>query len=533
MRRRLPLLTAALTVLLAFPTGASAAILDVRIDTAAGPALCVSTSGLVTSVTVIVNRPGGATLAKLASALPQATQCDGSAGRSFRPDVPYAGLDGAAGASLEIADSSGDSVTVPFGVASFQTVHGGFSGVLHLRNLPSGGTTQITNGGSLGPTPVSSGSFDSGEIATPGAAVTVTATVGGKAVRAVLSPRPFAPNVSVGRRRDQRDGARRRSGRRGGRNRPDGARRSVDCAHIGGRPHRFRARCDCDSAVRRAARVRRDRGTRPVVVHDAARDRRVHGRRVRGRDPLLGSGLRWRSCLHHGLLLLVARAARPCGLGGQHRRARAVRRTRARRVRRERLRRIWGNGAQHCGGDGRVARGRRQRDGRPDRAVPRDIQPAHHRRWRARFARRRQPPRTRNTPPARGCVHLLTPRPAAGAAHDADGTHQPDGRRRSRARARRLSASRRRRRDGRPEWRRGGLGAARLPLPPGRNAGRIRAVGVGGRGRPRAGRARPGRRRRFATRDRIGFRGLLGRPRRSVSRRSRSSSARPTRPPTA
>ncbi len=265
----------------------------------------------------------------------------------------------------------------------------------------------------------------------------------------------------------------------------------------------------------------------------AARDRRVHGRRVRGRDPLLGSGLRWRSYLHHGHLLLVARAARPCGLGGQHRRARAVRRTRARRVRRERLRRIRGNGAQHCGGDGRVARGRRQRDGRPDRAVPRDIQPAHHRRWRARLARRRQPPRTRNTPPARGCVHLLTPRPAAGAAHDADGTHQPDGRRRSRARARRLSASRRRRGDGRPERRRGRLGAARVPLPPGRNAGRIRAVGSGGRGRPRARRARPGRRRRFATRDRIGFRGLRGRPRRSVSRRSRSSSARPTRPPTA
>ena len=67
MRRRLPLLTAALTLLLALPAGASAAILDVRIDTAAGPALCVSTSGLVTSVTVIVGRPGGATLAKLAS----------------------------------------------------------------------------------------------------------------------------------------------------------------------------------------------------------------------------------------------------------------------------------------------------------------------------------------------------------------------------------------------------------------------------------------------------------------------------------
>ncbi len=69
--------------------------------------------------------------------------------------------------------------------------------MLHLRDLPAGGTTQITNGGSLGPTPVSSGSFDSGEIATPAAAVTVTATVGGKPFRAVLSPQPFAANVSV------------------------------------------------------------------------------------------------------------------------------------------------------------------------------------------------------------------------------------------------------------------------------------------------------------------------------------------------
>jgi hypothetical protein len=197
MRRRLPLLMAMLTVLLALPAAAAAAILDVRIDTAAGPALCVSTTGLVTSVTVIVGRPGAGTLAKLASAAPQTTQCDGSAGRSFRPDLPYAGLDGAAGANLEIADSSGDSVTVPFGVASFQTAHGGFSGVLHLRDLPPGGTTQITNGGSLPSTAASSGSFDSGEIAAPGAPVTITATVGGKPFRAVLSPRPFAADVSV------------------------------------------------------------------------------------------------------------------------------------------------------------------------------------------------------------------------------------------------------------------------------------------------------------------------------------------------
>jgi hypothetical protein len=197
MRRRLTLLTSALTALLTLPAGASSAILDVRVDTAAGPALCVSTSGLVTSVSVIVGRPGGVTLAKVASSVPQATQCDGSAGRSFRPELPYTGLDGAAGATLEIADSTGDSVTVPFGVASFQTAHGGFSGVLHLRNLPPGGTTQITNGGSLGSTPVSSGSFDSGDIAAPGTPVTVTATVGGKPFRAVLSPQPFAADVSV------------------------------------------------------------------------------------------------------------------------------------------------------------------------------------------------------------------------------------------------------------------------------------------------------------------------------------------------
>ena len=57
--------------------------------------------------------------------------------------------------------------------------------------------------------------------------------------------------------------------------------------------------------------------------------------------------------------------------------------------------------------------------------------------------------------------------------------------------------------------------------------------GTASRRRPRARRARPGRRCRFATRDRIGVRGVRGRPRRSVPRRSRSSSARPTRPRTA
>ena len=119
-------------------------------------------------MTVTVGRPGGGSLATVASAAPLATQCDGSAGRSFRPALPFGGLAGAAGATLAIADSTGAAVTVPFPVASFQTAHGGFTGVVHLRDLPPGGSTQISNGSSIPLTPVPSGSFDSGEIAMPG-----------------------------------------------------------------------------------------------------------------------------------------------------------------------------------------------------------------------------------------------------------------------------------------------------------------------------------------------------------------------------
>jgi hypothetical protein len=197
MRRRPPLLALALTALLALPASSGAAILDVRIDTTAAPALCVSTSALTTSVTVVVSRPAGGSLVTVASIVPQATECDGSAGRSFLPALPFGRLDGSAGATLAIADSTGDSVTAPFPVASFQTSHAGFSGVLHLRDLPPGPLTQIANGGSLPATPVASGSFDSGEIAAPGTPVTVTSVIGGTPFRAVLSPRPFAADVSV------------------------------------------------------------------------------------------------------------------------------------------------------------------------------------------------------------------------------------------------------------------------------------------------------------------------------------------------
>ena len=157
MRRRLPLLAVLAALLASLPASASAAILDVRIDTAAGPALCVTTNALASSVTAVVGRPGGGSLVAVTSATPLATQCDGTAGRSFRPVLPFGGLDGAAGATLALADSTGASVTAPFPVAGFETGNGGFSGRLHLRNLPAVAGTQITNGGSLPLTSATSG----------------------------------------------------------------------------------------------------------------------------------------------------------------------------------------------------------------------------------------------------------------------------------------------------------------------------------------------------------------------------------------
>ena len=59
---------------------------------------------------------------------------------------------------------------MPFPVASFETGNGGFSGRLHLRNLPAVAGTQITNGGSLPLTAVTVGELrQRGEIAAPGA----------------------------------------------------------------------------------------------------------------------------------------------------------------------------------------------------------------------------------------------------------------------------------------------------------------------------------------------------------------------------
>ena len=196
MRRRLPLLAALAAALVTLPASASAAIGEVRIDTAAGPSLCVTTDALASSVTVVVGRPGGGSLATVTSATPLATQCGGAAGRSFRPALPFGGLDGAAGATLAITDSTGAAATVPFPVASFETGTGGFSGRLHLRNLPAVAGTQITNGGSLPLTAVAAASYDSAEIAAPATTLAITASIGGVPFRADLAPRAFAADVT-------------------------------------------------------------------------------------------------------------------------------------------------------------------------------------------------------------------------------------------------------------------------------------------------------------------------------------------------
>ena len=198
MRRRLPLLAAALASVLTLSAPASAAILDVQIDTSAGPALCVSTSAGATSVSVVVGRPGGGSLVTVTAATPQVTQCDGSAGRSFRPAMPFGALDGAAGATLAITDSTGASATAPWPLVSLQTGNNGATALLRARSLPLAADTRITNGGSLPSTAVTAGAFDSaGEITTPAAPVTITATIAGTPFRAVLAPRVFAVDASA------------------------------------------------------------------------------------------------------------------------------------------------------------------------------------------------------------------------------------------------------------------------------------------------------------------------------------------------
>ena len=81
-------------------------------------------------------------------------------------------------------------------MASFETATGGFSGRLHLRNLPAVAGTQITNGGSLPLTTVTAASYDSAELAAPASTVTITATQGGVPFRADIAPRAFSADVT-------------------------------------------------------------------------------------------------------------------------------------------------------------------------------------------------------------------------------------------------------------------------------------------------------------------------------------------------
>ena len=527
MRRRLPLLAAALTALLALPAGASAAILDVRIDAAAGPALCVSTNAPATSVTVTVGRPGGGSLATVASAAPLATQCDGSAGRSFRPALPFGSLAGAAGATLAIADSTGAAVTVPFPVASFQTAHGGFTGVVHLRDLPQGrldpDLQRKLDSADAGPVRLvrQRRDRDARELRDRD-----------RHDRRDAVPRRRGPagvrrRGQRRRRRHRRHGARRRPGRRASRDRRGGAGRRIARAHNCRRSRRLGARRHGRPAVRGTGGRRLHGNPGRLVDEFPARHRRLHGRRLQRLDPLLGRRLRGRSLVRDRRVRLDARAARPGGVGGRHRPARPMRRARSRRLGGERLWRVRrGNAADERDGEGRASRGRRHGHGHADGALARHFQPAHRGGRRARLARRRQPARARPAAPAGRRRDLLTARSAPGAARDAHGAHQQGRRRRPRARSRRLPPPRRGPRGRQPQRSRSRLRAGGLPLPPGRLARGIRPVG-----QRRARSAHPrgpdtGRPRGRATRDRVARRRVRRHAARPVRRRSRDRDGR-------
>ena len=161
MRRRFPLLAALAAAFVTLPASASAAILEVRIDTAAGPSLCVTTNARGQ----LGDRRGRPPRRRLArdrrerdvpwrrSATAPRAAASGRCCRSAASTAPP-------GRRSPSADSTGASIDgrrSPWPASRPHT--GGFSGSLHLRNLPAVAGTQITNGGSLPLTAVTSGAL--------------------------------------------------------------------------------------------------------------------------------------------------------------------------------------------------------------------------------------------------------------------------------------------------------------------------------------------------------------------------------------
>ena len=199
MRRRLPLLTAALTLLLALPARPRRPSSTCASTRRPARRCACRRAASSTSVTVIVGRPGGAHAREARERDAPGDAVRRQRGAQLPPGTAVrAGWTAPPERRLAITDSTGDSVTVPFGVASFQTAHGGFSGrAAPARPAGRRRRRRSPTAARCRPTPVSSGSFDSGEIATPGAAVTVTATRRRQALPRRAQPAAVRSDVSV------------------------------------------------------------------------------------------------------------------------------------------------------------------------------------------------------------------------------------------------------------------------------------------------------------------------------------------------
>ena len=426
----------------------------------------------------MVGRPGGGALVTVASAVPQATQCDGSAGRSFRPALPFGGGWTAPPARRSRSPTRpATASTAPFPVASFQTAHARLQRDRCTCATCRPAARRRSRTAARCRRPLSPRARSTAARSPrPAAPVTVTATIGGTPFRAVLSPQPFAAEVSVadGATAVTVHGADPAGGAVG--DRPDGAWRGVARAHIGDR------------------RAWAPGWTRPSTLPLAAPPGRRRQRRAGrwststrlGSAAFTGDGFTVsipasaagcagaHSCVT-GTLRLDARLPRPGGRDEHDGCARAMRRARARRLRRERLRRIRAGTARTAvTADGGAARGGRQRTvdltepslGTSSLRIAADG---------VRGSLDDGGLHVRGTPRQPVVAAISSPR---GALPSLRATRtvltRKGGRCRPRAGSQRVPAPRGRRRDGQPERRRRRVGARRVPLPPRRRRWRDR-----------------------------------------------------------
>jgi hypothetical protein len=164
------------------PLPAGAAISGVTIGGPAGP-VCIDASGS-SAVTVAVRR-GSSTLESATVASPSSATlaCDNSAGSRFVPAVAHPSL---AGTTI-VASQGAQSVSAPVPAAAYDAAGG--PGAVRLDGLPS---PADLSGSGWSASAVAGGSYATGTVATPSAAVHVAAALGGGvAYGATLTPAQF------------------------------------------------------------------------------------------------------------------------------------------------------------------------------------------------------------------------------------------------------------------------------------------------------------------------------------------------------